>query len=338
MKKNYFFLSVINIFVCSFTLVGTIIGAGFASGKEVCTFIGIYKFPLVASAVFSILFCIGLLMIYKSANTPLPPKIEKAKKYIIFISEIISLTAMLSALNSMMSLIFESNLPYLILIFIMYEIISFGLSGLNKANFFLIPILITLICYMGTKSITNSNLEYNFSLENNFTLSSIFSIPLYLGLNLFCTYPIILSIQKTQKRKQKIWTAIITSAIIFIMLSVMCITVVNSSTNVKNSDLPLLTFISNHQPQIYSVAVITITLAITTSILSDGFVIKDTLSGYKKGNFITTLIFISCYLFAKIGFSNMVKSVYPLMGLLGIVILIIIFSKTTLKKTKPLGY
>lgn len=318
-KSSKFIQSFSNISKISFTIVGTIIGAGFASGKEASTFLGVYgNFSYIACIIFGILFCVGT--IYFSCLSPdrIPPILSKCINVSIFISEFISIVAMMAGLRAIFDMLFISSTPYYISLILIFLIIVSGLNGLTTTNLILVPIIVLSIAIFGILGIiTAPNL--NLTTTSYDPLFQSLSLPLYIGMNLFSVLPIALEFSNKQTKKEKIWTAIISSTLLSSLLLCFCFTILNINNDSINSELPLIIFILDFAPNLVLLAIITLAIAIVTTIVSDGFVVHSLIKTKIKkfDNLVLLIVFVTAFLISRLGFSNIVEKLYPITGIIG---------------------
>lgn len=186
-----------NIIKVVFVIIATLVGAGFASGKEIYSFFFIYeKFGIVGIYISSILISFVIYKVFKNClkenistykefceyigyrfgNKLINGKyIKKAKipevlNYIVNIFLIITFYIMISGFSSFLEQEFGMNkiVGSLIIIILCYLIFLKNINGLIKISNFLIPILIVFFVYISMKN----NILLNMSKLSN-TLSSL---------------------------------------------------------------------------------------------------------------------------------------------------------------------
>lgn len=320
MKKTANFPhSFVTILKISFTIVGTIIGAGFASGKEASTFLGVYgNFTYIACIIFGFCFCIGTIYFSNLSYKLISPLLHKCINVCILISEFISIVAMMAGLRAIFDMLFINATPYYISLILIFLIIISGLNGLTTTNLILVPIIVISIAifgFLGYKTAPNLNL----TTTNCEPIFRTLSLPLYIGMNLFSVLPIALEFSNKQSKKEKIWTAIISSSLLTALLLCFCFTILNVNNSTINSELPLIIFILDFAPNFILLAIVTLAIAIITTIVSDGFVVHSLIKSKVKkcDNLILLAVFIVAFLISRLGFSNIVEKLYPITGIIG---------------------
>ena len=330
-------VNILTIAKVSFTMVGTLIGAGFASGKEITTFFGCYgSLSYLIIAIFCVCFAIGI--VYLSCIDPniIPPILKNLMSIAVFISEVISITAMMAGLSSILSLIFFNDIPLYLFLFLIFMIIITGMKGLTTTNLILVPILFVAIIVFGIIGVTSID-TFSLAVINSSSIFKFMSLPLYIGLNLFSIFPIAMEFSKFQNKKEKIISSISATSIIFVLMLCFCFTILNKNSTSITSELPLVIYILNVAPNLIIVVVMTLAIAITTTIISDGFVLRGIISKWSKrfANIIFTIIFIVAFLISNFGFSEIVENLYPINGLLGLILITLVIVHSIKQNNKP---
>lgn len=325
-----------NIFKVCFVIIGTIIGAGFASGKEIYTFFCIYGI----NGLWGLLISNNIigLVIYSTFKTVLNNTIKTysdftsiligSKKILnysinnimnvfLFISYIVMVSGFGSYFNQ------EFGIPVIIgaIIIAMLTFITFfkNIDGIVKINTFLIPILIFLVVLLGFKDSI-----FSFSLGTLPTISNfswIFKSILYASYNSILLIPIIINLQSLiSSEKQVKYIISITLSIILVLSLVIYIILNLNIQEIKNIEIPIV-FIANKFGLIYKYLYgLIILIAIFTTAVSQGYSFLNNISKNKKQYLIySILICIISVFFSKVGFGKLLDVLYPLLGVLGLI-------------------
>ena len=180
--------------------IGTVIGAGFASGREILEFFGVYGIKgifgiIVSGLLFSILGSLFLLKIYKYringlnelVGTIFGHRFSFVLDTIIGLSLYTGYSVMLSGSGAIFKeeLGLSFNLGIIVMVLFTFIVFLFKLEGLSIINTILVPILIIGILftsiYLNTREGFNiSNIEgVRLTAKGNFISSSL----LYFGSN-----------------------------------------------------------------------------------------------------------------------------------------------------------
>jgi len=328
-----------------FVLIGTFVGAGFASGKEVFNFFTIYSFNGILSIfIFSFLL---FILIYKCLNIKTNLNIDSYNEFILYLEKkykffnhrfflfIIniflasSFYIMIAALSSLfdyqfnIAKFFTITWSIFICFFIFYKK---NIKFIYIINSILMPILIlfiTSLCLFNT-NLNNINLTEINNSSNIFT--AIFMGLLYLSYNSLLLIPIIFDLKINEKNNNFI-LSLIFSLIILLLTFLINLLLLSFYNLIYNLELPIL-FISNSSIKIFSYLYFFIILsAIFTTMISSGY---SFVSNFNKNNFkIKLIIFLLfAFIFCIFSFSTLINFFYPLFGLIGLAqIFLILFDK-----------
>ena len=325
-----------------FSIIGALIGAGFASGQEMYIFF--YKYGIYG--ILGLILCSVLisLVIYKTfkiiylnkkinnyqdfLEIIFHPQKEK-HKYLNFsyISNIIINAFLLITFYIMISgfgAYFEQEfgisriIGALILAVISFVILLKDIEGVTKANSIIVPILIIIISIISFNNIKNMEVA-KLSTELNFNW--IMQAIVYCSYNMILVVPVLVGLKKYIKSKKQIITISILSGIIVFALAIsifLLLTKVN--INFDNLQMPAVYVIDYNFPQFRVVYGIVILLSIFTTAISIGIsFLKNIVKDKKNFPQFVGIMCISGVAISNIGFSNLVKMLFPVFGYLGII-------------------
>jgi uncharacterized membrane protein YkvI len=261
----------------AFLFVGSIIGAGFATGAEISTFFSSSNSSFWV-AVFVALGLSALIII--SIYVKLNKKIFLPVYFVLFIAMTAGIGEIAGVFGSAVSLILTAL------------IVRLGFEKLSKINFFIIVAIIGVLLF--------NNFEYTkIDFAFQFDASIIWAL-LYSGLNCCMLGGIISSAKAKYGNKTIIVSAVAASLIIafFVLLILNAIKINNAEDEV----MPL--FAINHN----FITFFVILLAILTSQMSALWTIKENC----KINI--NLISLLCFFCSLIGFHRLISWFYPLVG------------------------
>lgn len=130
------------------------------------------------------------------------------------------------------------------------------------------------------------------------------------------------------KTKNIKYISIIVSIIIAILLISVFLFLINVDVNIRELEMPAVYAINNIWPRIKNVYGMIILISIFTTAISLGISFLKNVSINKKSyNVMAVLICASAVIFSNIGFSNLVNMMYPILGCLGLLQLILIMKK-----------
>lgn len=323
------FKSILKISSYSLAIIGTTIGAGFVSGKEISNFMSVYgNFAYVMAIVMGIVYFFTLKLFFNS-STQDPFKNNKFLNFLIGFSQFISLTAMIAGLYSVFTNYFGVSSLFYIFCGICFIIILCGLKGLTNTNLVLMPILLLFIFFVGiTATFSNSN----FAIEsiNTSTGKIMTYILLYIGLDLFSCYPICNLLGNTTTKKERNIISLIVAITITTSLLCYFVSTMEKGTDFSYFDMPILNYTVAHFDYLYIFACIVITIGIFTTLLSNGFVLHDITKRFFPSSSFVLFLFLFCisYGISFLGFSIIVEYLYPVLGVIGLILVGVLIYKS----------
>lgn len=289
------------ILECTLLFLGSIIGAGFATGAEIITFFGQFQLP-----IWLISFTVGISMlsiivteIFLSYH--FPSQNSKIIDITLTIIYFILFTAMTAGIAQI-----TNRIICALSLLISTCLVLFGFKQLTHVNVYLVAIILVLII--------STSIPY---LQNIKTITThwqdifpnIFRAFLYAGLNCFMFPELIKASTDHYSRKTLIISGIITSILVTILVGLILNTI--QSTNTQSASIPLLTATPN------AITMLVILLAILTSQYTTLFAILQRYQKITTKNrpLKTTIgICISTFICSFLGFNNLIKYTYPLIG------------------------
>jgi uncharacterized membrane protein YkvI len=331
-----------------FVLIGTFVGAGFASGKEIFNFFTIFNlYSFVSIFAFSLLL---FFLIFKCINIKKNNNLnsysdfllylEKKYKYFnskffLFIINIFlasSFYIMIIALAALFNYQFniEKYIVVFISIFICFNIFyNKNIDFIYIINRILMPILILfmlLLCYF------NINIDNIFSVSlttNNYSILYAITIGLiYFSYNSLLLIPIVFDLKiNYNKSNISFKISFIYSLIIFILIFFINLLLLCFYSSIYNIELPIL-YICNNSFKIFLYFYFFIVLsAIFTTMISSGYTFVN---NFKEKNYtLKLLIFLLfSFIFCFFSFSDLINFFYPIFGIIGFIqIFLILFNR-----------
>lgn len=330
-----------------FVIIGVIIGAGFASGKEIYTFFFAYGNNGVLGMGISI-FLLGYI-IYKTLKIIKKYNIQNYNEFL----DIIIGNIKTKNLNFRIILNFIINVFLLITFFVMcagfsayfkqefginelitgvfvsiicYIFLNKDIKGVVLLNSILIPLIIIILCVLGMKAF-GVNLKFE---NNNDNFSWVIKSILYASYNSITLVSILIPMKKYIKNKKDILKiSLFCILIIGILSGIIFLLLFSINEDISKIELPTVYAVGSFgiiYKYLYGIIILG---AIATTAISSAYAflnnIAKTKENYKKYNKIICIIAIFISL---LGFSNLVNNLYPVFGALGLLQLIfVIISK-----------
>ncbi len=322
----------------SFVIIGTIIGAGFASGQEIYTFFNVYGLKGLLGIFISCML-IGIV-IYKTLKISMRLKQEEYEDFLksiipeklrdnkINIFLLMSFFIMVSGFASYFFQEFQASKIYGGIIIAVLSLITFfkDINGIVKINTYLIPILILLVILLGAKQINCGKLCFNNFQESNvrWILSSI----LYASYNSITLIPMLVSMKKMIKSKKQINQIVTIVTIVMTVLSIIIYFLIQVFIkDLEGIEIPIV-YIAGLLGNIYKYLYgFVILVAIFTTAISAGysFLVNCTKSK-KQYTYWAIIMCITSILVSKLSFSGLINLLYPIFGYLGIIQIIFILN------------
>lgn len=334
-----------------FVIIGTFIGAGFASGQEIYLFFFKYGINgiigiLISSLILGIIISKTLKIIKenniqsykefldniiaKKTNTKAKNNIsQKTNKLIqtmnIIVNTFILVTffIMIAGFGTYFAQQFGINqlIGSSILAIIVYIILNTNVKGVVKANEIVVPILVTLVIIIGVanlKNISIINID-NYLIQND-NIAFILQAILYASYNSILLIPVLITLNKYIKNKKQTTIIGITSTLIILTMSVLIfLLLIKVDVNIENLEMPVVYVVSNMLRILEYIYGIVILGSIFTTAISLGIsFLRNTVKNKKSYTQIALIMCITSVIISKIGFSNLVNILYPIFGYLGI--------------------
>ena len=335
-----------------FVIIGTLIGAGFASGQEMY----IFFFSHGIKGIIGI-FITSILMgfvIYRAFNIIIQNDVRTYKQFleiflktnkeksffnlkniiniIINIFILITFFIMIAGFGAYFGqeLGFNSIVGSTLLAIFTLIIFMTNVEGVIKANGILVPIVIISIITIGSINLKDINL---LNLKNYLIPTSksnyILSALLYCSYNSILLIPVLITLREYIKSRKQIATITIITTGIIILLSIMIfLLLVRVDVDITKLEMPAVYVVSNMFKILKVVYGFIILGSIFTTAISLGTSFLQNISSNKKSyTQIAAIMCITSVVVSKIGFSNLINSLYPIFGYLGLIQILAIEKK-----------
>ena len=325
-----------------FVIIGTIIGAGFASGQEIYSFFNMYKengfLGIVLASILIGLVMYKVIKMSDKLNTEsykdLLEKIKLPKKLTVFFNIIINLFLifsfyiMVTGFTAYFKQEFEipSILTAVAVAILCYITFLKNIEGIAKVNTIIIPILIAIVLIMGVKANIPATIS-GFTLENiRFNFDWVLKSIEYAGYNTILLIPMLINLKKYTKNKEK--NISIISTLIFFIITTIIYFIMFKYNNLSNIEIPLV-YIANEYGEIFKfVYGIVIVLAIYTTIISAGYsFLANCCKSEKTYKLLAKIICFLAIFVYSLSFAGLVNLTYPVFGLLGVIQIIAILKQ-----------
>ncbi len=316
MKKIFF-----SSFGAAFTIIGSVIGAGFITGKEISVFFckDFSVSGLYASFVFFFLFIFALSVSRGGV-------VEKIVGYAVALTGIIIASCMTAALNSLFKSIFREteNFKIFTIITVFFAVIVCikGVGAMNAVSMAVMPFVLVFIVVLSL--VSAGDLSVKISPQGKDGL--VFPL-LYVGINCLLSSKVIVDSTKGLTMRKKLVCAF------FVSFSLcLCIFFIGVRVCGKEGEMPFLSALGDNVICLKIAVVITFFSIFTTlvaSVYSAFTLAKGKTSVLQK--IIITLVFL---MFSRFGFSEFVEKVYPVLGVIGVIYFVSVSSEIFLTRRR----
>lgn len=313
------------IFEITMLFLGSIIGAGFATGAEIVTFFGNWQIPvwltaLIVGVGFFFIITLEIFLFYPQREQTMAKPNQKTSKTLhigIIMIYLILYTAMTAGITQI-----TNHWICLISLFCSAVFALLDIQKLTRLNTIIVAAIIVLIIsttlphlasFIGTKAI-----------KWNHIIPTIYWAILYAGLNCFMFPELIIANAKQHKRNTLFWAGLITAILVTCLLTMILITI--KTTHTETNPMPLLSAVPT------PITTVIILLAILTSQYTALFtIIKRTQKIFpttkNKPLLQTACICLIAFIASLCGFTHIVQYGYPLIGAVTCFYLLVAFWK-----------
>lgn len=295
------------------TVIGAVIGAGFASGRELVGFFGWtpdWRIALIVGALFFVNTAAYLLL--GSSKRKSGKVFNELFSLLSFFNAIVTLSVMLAGTDALLRDVTGLSFPFsLFMGLVSVFVVSLGRRGLVGANLLLAPSLISIIALVCCFTINSPTC----SPEKTNGISSAFS---YCSMNMLLAAPILLESGITSKRKILTVSALIgglLGGLVLVFFLAFC------SFDAGGAEMPLLAMASARSPMTYAVAASAIGVGIFTTMISSHAVLVSVIERVipRCSKPISALAALAaCYVVSTLGFGSAIDVLYPVLGTLSV--------------------
>ena len=311
---SYFMKKIIKALKVALVYVGTMVGAGFATGQEIqLYFYNTDVFTIIVSSLTTGAFCI--LMLFSGQKRILNEKSKIVVDLIFAVSGIITTGIMLSGIKSI------TQSPFIVLISVSVCILVavFGNKAMKIFNAVAVPLII--VSVLTTAFVNGGVVRGEFKPFNAIS---------YSAMNVFFESVIMYGEGEKMNGKEILITGAIVSVVIFVLVYSM-----RSACAPLKSVMPYLA--SSRINGLSWLSYLVVILAIYSTIVNCIEVTIRFGRRYFEQSLVYAFIFLSSYIISVFSFDIMIEKIYPIFGYMGIafdIYLLILLSIRIKKKRR----
>ena len=344
--------SIKNVFSIGFCMFGTLVGAGFASGKEIWVYFakwGNVSFLMITLT--AVLFFLSSLLFFyfgkkfqiatvQQSNRCLFSKFSFLSELLLFVCNVLLLSSMFAGADSLFFSVFPNfsyRIASILSAVIVIIIVCVGFSGVPKTNGFIVPLLLICVGVIFAYKLCDENLAFQFvkSSTKQTGFGILYAI-LFVCSNMFFSGFIFSKMGANHTKKELIFGSLLGSFLLF--LSLLAITLLLFlCPDAVNADMPIVLMGASLNRPFGFFVLFVVWLGLLSTALALLFTITNWLKEYIKSTPLCA-VFVSIFslLLSGIGFSSFVSIVYPTMGALGF-LYVILTAVACFKKKKKYG-
>lgn len=316
-------------------LLGSIIGAGFASGKEIVAFLGndglnFYSALLCAAAIFVCCFVFlkaGSIIKggnFGKTNAVISPRLHGFFDVCVIFNGLIILSAMIAAVTEIGNGIYPLGHFYAFVVLAGVIVITRkGRTRIMNGSFVMMFFIVAIIIAVSVE---------NFSSGQNAFEGRINAVSClcYVAMNMLLSAGVMLS-EKDLDTK----SCVFVSAVVAVVLGTLIFTLGYSirCAGCEDSDMPVFVLSARLGEIAYWMSVVLVLLSVVTTMLTVMNEISVFLSDYTDKTFAMIITACSGFAISLFGFEKVVESFYPLIGLAGMLYFIV-----TVKYLAPFAF
>ncbi len=312
--------------------IGLVIGAGFASGREIFEY-----FTLPGNGSLLGIITAGIffgVLIYIIMNISLRTKIETFEDFIRCVSPkfasvikafmnifmFCGFFIMLSASGTLFSSTLK--LPFWLgavsLSALCFTVLSFDLKGLVAANTILVPLMaagmLSLCVISGLESVPT------FSVIDNLRQSPTAMALCYVSYNTITAGGVIVPLAKDMNHRQTILSSTLSTLVLSVLIFAVNFTLNNNFNLIFSEEMPLLSIATRFGKLLSFPYAAVLVMALCITVVSNGFSLLQQLhTTNKKAQIVTAAALCALALpFSFFGFSTLIANLYAAFGFLGL--------------------
>lgn len=316
----------------SFVYIGLVIGAGFASGREIFEYFSVPSQTdvsgiVLASTAFGILAFITTSLA-KSLNVgsfdefidKVTPEFSKFIKFFMTVFMFCGFFIMLSAAGTLFrdTLSLPFGVGVLVLATLCFAVFSFDLTGLVAVNTILVPFMVVgmvVLCII-TGLCGVPVFSYSTVIKNNF----LFAALCYASYNTITAGAVLVPVSNEASGKSLVLSSVVSAAVLGLLIFIVWFTLNTHFEVAEGAQMPLLEFAALHGSICGILYALVLFMALCTTAIAHGFGIISKFQFQKKSDRVITAALLCLFAmpFAFFGFSALVANVYSAFGVLGL--------------------
>lgn len=338
------------LFPIAFTYIGTVVGAGFASGQEILHFFTRFgsagKFGIILSTCLFALFGSRMMILgarlnatsYKEVNQYLfGDTVAKYMNILVGVMLFGVTGAMISGIGAIFREQFHlpSLLGMALTVLLGVWILKHGLEGILAVNTIVVPIMVLFSLLIVLQSIHFVPIEgsHMLSVAGGWG-SSLFSALTYVSYNLAMAQAILVPMgREIRDEKVLIWGGVLGAVFLGLLLLGSDYAIGLRGEVMLQYDIPMAAVIASMGKLITALFLVVVIVEIFTTFIANAYGLGKRLAGWlslDEQKWIWIIV-LSGLLFAQIGFQVFITKIYPLFGYCGFLYMVLLLMRNKTK-------
>lgn len=317
-----------------FTFIGTIIGAGFASGQEIKKYFADFgNSGLIGIILVTLVFIFFgekiMLMGYTSDAQSYEDilgygfrcKFRKVVDYILCFCLVATASTMFSGTGAFFSQTFNVSfwLGSLVMAVVTFCVTILGINRIMKISSFIVPVLILCTCVISVASFNVENFNFYHSLNLTNIFEAVCSSVIYGAYNIVMGLAVLPVLGSNAKDKKEIRIISLVSGIIIgIFGCIIYFALLTNYDKIQSVEIPIAVLAGSSYSVVYGVSFIIAVLTTAVGCLYGVY------TRFNKNIYVFFITCIISYVISLFGFSTLVAKLYYVMGIFGVFLIMML--------------
>lgn len=328
------------VFRIAATYIGTVIGAGFASGQEIIqffTYLGLPGFWGIAlAAIFFAFF--GFLILYLAQRNHCRsygellvsicgPRLGGLMDWLVTLFLLGGLCVMIAGGGAIFAehLGFSYTAGVLITAFLVVVIVIFGIEGVMAANSVIVPIMLMSTLLVSYLALAEKGVNLSVTVKPHFSSQWIVSSLLYVAYNMTLSVGVLASLGGDIRNKRKVyWGGIAGGLVLGILILANNLSLTAYYPGVLKYQIPMLYIASHYGIPLHFLYVLVLWLEMISTAIGNVYSLAkkaESLGLWSYGQVVWGSVFLAVP-FSYWGFAHLVSWLYPFFGYLSLLFLL----------------
>ena len=324
----------------SFVFIGVIIGAGFASGRELLVYFqNDMKYIAFCGLILLVsFFCMGRFFLNYGNKIDVDNISQLVKTDNKWLSKILlvviifcyftSASTMVAGVGELSFSIFKNHFSIITIATIVVAIlcVAKGIGGLKIVNSILVPVILLFVVVVSVITIHSED-GIAVAYTGNTLYNVVFDGVMYSAMNLLLA-SLVLARLGGGMNKREIDLSSVISAVLITVVAVVFLLAMATDELLKYAPMPIVYLSENISVCIKYFSVVMIFFGIFTTLISAYFALVEWANSHTKNVWLSAvLVVVATYLFSKIGFLKIVEIFYPIQSFVGMILLAVCYKR-----------